>query len=400
MIAPPCAVAAPDGGHARSRRWSAIGARMMFPVMSLLLASCTPTAPAPPPPPEVQVLKVAPQAAAVQTGYVGQIEASSTVEIRPRVGGLLLGLAAEEGARVRAGQLLFEIDPQPTRAALARAKAALAQAQANLLQARRDRARVEPLLALDAVSRQEFDAVQAREQAGQAEVDAARAAVRTAELDLEYTRVTSPIDGVMGRAGFRVGGLVTAYTSLLTTVYANDPMFVNFSVSEQRMLELRRRYGITRQQPDRERDFRLQLADGTVYPHAAHIDFVDAAVDAGTGTLPVRLSVPNPDELLISGQFARVLVESERIEAALLLPQRAVQEVQGRTSVWVIGPGDIAQPREVTMGARIDTRWLVQQGLEPGEHVVIEGMQKLRPGMAVKANTVPDAVVSGTPTAP
>ena len=161
--------------------------------------------------------------------------------------------------------------------------------------------------------RDRYDAVRAREQAGAAAVDAAQAAVRTAELDLEYTRVTSPIDGVMGRAQLRVGGLVTAYTSLLTTVYATDPMFVNFSISEQRMLELGRLYGITREKPDRERVFRLQLSDGSEYPHPAHVDFVDAAVDADTGTLPIRLSVPNSDGLLVSGQFARVLVQTEQV---------------------------------------------------------------------------------------
>lgn len=354
------------------------------------MAACSQPPPPEPPPPEVRVLELRPQPAAVETGYVARVEASSTVEIRPRVGGLLEKLAAEEGARVRRGQLLFEIDSQPYLEALAQARAAVAQARASQVQAERDLARVEPLLELDAVSRQEYDAVRAREQAGAAAVDAAQAAVRTAELDLEYTRVTSPIDGVMGRAQLRVGGLVTAYTSLLTTVYATDPMFVNFSISEQRMLELGRLYGITREKPDRERVFRLQLSDGSDYPHPAHVDFVDAAVDADTGTLPIRLSVPNSDGLLVSGQFARVLVQTEQVQDALLLPQRAVQEVQGRTSVWVIGDDDIAQPRNVTMGARIGTEWLVQEGLERGERVVIEGMQKLRPGAPVTV-VAPDA---------
>lgn len=353
-------------------------------VLALLAGACSgPGAPPTPPPPEVTVLELQPRPASVTLEYVAETEAFNTVEIRPRVGGLLDRQEVVEGAHVSKGQVLFAIDDQPYIAARAEARAAVAQAQAALEQAERDHARVEPLSDLNAVSQQELDAVKARWSAARASVDAAKAALRTAELNLEYTTVTSPIDGIVGRAQIRVGGLVTAYSTLLTTVYDTDPMYVNFSISERRMLELQHRFGITREHPDPTRVFRVVLADGQEYPSPARLNFIEAAVDKNTGTLPVRLLIDNPRGELLTGQFARVLVDTDHIAAALLIPQRAVQELQGKTSVWVIDAGGKAQSRDVTMGARIGPDWLVQQGLEAGERVVIEGMQKLKPGTEV-----------------
>lgn len=349
-----------------------------------LLAGCSDKpAPAPPPPAEVRVLELQPKPARVTVEYVAETEAFNTVEIRPRVGGLLDKQEVVEGAAVKKGQVLFVIDSQPYLAARAEARAAVAQAQAAVEQAERDYERVAPLAQLNAVSQQEVDAVTARRAAARASVDAAQAALRTAELNLEYTTVTSPIDGVVGRAQIRVGGLVTAYSTLLTTVYDTDPMYVNFSISERRMLELQHRYGITREKPSPVAVFRVVLADGMEYPGPARLDFIDAAVDRATGTLPIRLLVDNPKRELLSGQFARVLVDTDRLDNALLLPQRAVQEVQGKTSVWVVDAEGKAQPRDVKMGARIEGEWLVLQGLKAGERVVIEGVQKLKPGTPV-----------------
>jgi membrane fusion protein (multidrug efflux system) len=361
---------------------------------SLLLVSCLglslvachgPAAPPASPPAEVSLLELQPRPARITVEYVAETEAFNTAEIRPRVGGLLDRQEVVEGAHVKKGQVLFVIDSQPYLAARAEAKAAVAQAQAAVEQAERDYERVVPLSEIKAVSQQELDAVKARRLAARAQVDAAQAALKTSDLNLGYTTVTSPIDGIVGRAQIRVGGLVTAYSTLLTTVYATDPMYVNFSVSERRMLELQHRFGITREKPNPAAVFRVVLADGTEYPGTPKLNFIDAAVDRKTGTLPVRLIVDNSRGELISGQFARVLVDTDHIDNALLIPQRAVQELQGKTSVWVVDAESKAQPRDVTLGARIGSDWLVQDGLKAGDRVVIEGMQKLKPGAPVNA---------------
>jgi membrane fusion protein (multidrug efflux system) len=361
---------------------------------SLLLVSCLgfslvacsgPAAPPATPPPEVTLLELQPRPARITVEYVAETEAFNTAEIRPRVGGLLDRQEVVEGAHIKKGQVLFVIDSQPYLAARAEAKAAVAQAQAATEQAERDYERVVPLSEMKAVSQQELDAVKARRLAARAQVDAAQAALKTAELNLGYTTVTSPIDGIVGRAQIRVGGLVTAYSTLLTTVYATDPMYVNFSVSERRMLELQHRFGITREKPNPAAVFRVVLADGTEYPGTPKLDFIDAAVDRKTGTLPVRLMVNNSRGELLAGQFARVLVDTDHIDNALLIPQRAVQELQGKTSVWVVDAENKAQPRDVTLGARIGSDWLVQHGLKAGDRVVIEGLQKLKPGVPVNA---------------
>ncbi|SFF50829.1 membrane fusion protein, multidrug efflux system [Fontimonas thermophila] len=365
-----------------SRSWMSIAA------LSVLAACTAPTPPAPPPV-AVTVMTVLPRPATVEAEYVAELAASNTVEIRPRVSGLLERQVAVEGQAVKKGQVLFVIDRQPYVAALEQAKAALAQAEATLQQAERDLARVQPLSELEAVSQQELDAAVARERASRAAVIAARAAVRTAELNLEYTVVSAPVDGIVGRAQFRVGGLVTAYQSLLTTLYDTDPMYVNFSISEQRMLELQRRFGADAADHYRNPDsFRILLADGSVYPHPARLTLVDAAVDRRTGTLPVRLEVANPDGRLRDGQFARVIVAVDHIDDALLVPQRAVQELQGKTSLWVVSADNHVHNRDVRMGPRIGADWLVAEGLKPGETIVVDGLQRLRPGIEVKPESL------------
>ncbi|WP_293367739.1 efflux RND transporter periplasmic adaptor subunit [Nevskia sp.] len=356
-------------------------------LLSAVLAACSSaTPPAAPPPPQVVVKTMAPAEASVTIDYVAQTEALNEVEIRPRVGGLLETQAAVEGSKVRKGQLLFEIDAQPYQAAVSQAKAALALAQSAFDQADRDLARVKPLSTIDAVSQQELDAAIARHDSSNAQVEAARAALQTAQLNLGYTRVTSPIDGVIGRAQLKVGGLVTAYTSLLTTVYSTDPMYVNFAISESRVLEVQRELGgALNQSAKSERTFKVLLGDGSEYPYPGRLNFIDAAVDNTTGTLRLRLEVPNPDQLLRANQFARVRVTTENLKDAMLVPQRAVQEFQGKNYVWVIDGESKAVQRDVTLGARVDPDWIVSKGLAAGDVVVIEGMQKLRAGAVVVA---------------
>lgn len=364
-------------------------------LLALGLAACSKTEPPPAAPVAAGVVEVQPRAVTVTAEYVAQLDASNTVEIRPRVGGLLEKQIAVEGQAVKKGQVLFVIDRQPYVAALEQAKAALAQAESGRQQAERDLARVQPLSELNAVSQQELDAATARESAGRASVQAARAAVRTAELNLDYTTVTAPVDGVVGRAQFRVGGLVTAYQSLLTTLYDIDPMFVNFSISERRMLEMQERFGSKAQQRyDGNDTFRIVLADGSPYSEPAHLNLIDAAIDRQTGTLPIRLEIANPKGQLRAGQFARVIVAVDNLDNALLVPQRAVQELQGKTSLWVLDGENKAQNRNVRMGARIDGDWLVEDGLKPGERIVVDGLQRMRPGTAVDPQVVAPAATA------
>lgn len=337
-----------------------------------------------PVPVDVSVITATPRPATIYIDYVAQIEALNAIELRPRVGGLLESVNAVEGTTVRKGQLLFTLDAQPYEAALAQAKAALAQAQAALEQADRDYARAQPLSAIDAVSQQELDAAIAKRDANRASVEAARAALRTAELNLGYTKVVSPIDGTLGRWQLKVGGLVTAYQTLLSTVYSIDPMYVNFSISEQRVLELQRQNGRPLEQNSKTVPvFHVFLADGSEYPSLGKLNFIDAAVDQRTGTLGVRLELPNPQKLLRASQFARVRLSYAEIPDALLVPQRAVQALQSKNFLWLVVDGKAVQ-RDVVMGARIGDDWLVQSGLKPGDVVVVDGAPKLKLGKPVK----------------
>lgn len=364
--------------------------------LALAGAGCAKQAP-PPPPAEVAVIRVQPRAATVTEDYVAQTEARETIEIRPRVGGLLDKQAAVEGDHVARGQLLFVIDPQPYIAALAQARAALAQAEAAREQSERDLARVKPLLAIDAVSQQDYDAAVAKRDANSASVEAAQAELKTAELNLGYTSVTSPIDGVMGRALLKVGGLVTAYSTQLTTVYSVDPMYVNFSISERRLLEIQKQLGrAPNQEASNAPAFHLVLADGSAYPEPARLNFISPAVDRSTGTLAVRLTVPNPQRLLRAGQFARVVVAAQQLEHALLVPQRAVQDLQGKNYLWIVDREHKAQQRDVVMGSRMGNDWIVEQGLKPGETVVVDGAQKLKSGAPVRAVEAPPTPQGGT----
>jgi membrane fusion protein (multidrug efflux system) len=360
-----------------SRLWLLLGA-------VFLAAGCGGSGPPAPHGVPVVTIRIAPHPVAVPQEYPAQLEASNTVEIRPRVGGVLERQEAVEGQRVKAGQVLFVIDRQPYQAALAQAQATLAQAQAAKAQAERDLERARPLSQLDALSQRELDAAIAAGAATTAQVQAAQAAVRTAELNLDYTVVRAPIDGVMSRALTRLGGLVTAYTSLLTTVYKTNPMYVNFSISEQRLLQLQRELGRPPDQrnPSKTR-FRVFLTDGTELEAPADLNFVDAAVDLRTDTLPIRLEIPNPKQLLRSGQYVKVSVDTPLQADAIVIPQRAVQELQDKRFVWIVDKDGKAAPRDVTLGARIGQDSLVLKGLAPGDLLVVDGTQKLREGTLV-----------------
>ena len=309
--------------HLTARRPVARAAVGVF--VALLICACAKLAPAPAAAVEVATVTVTPHPVSFPEDYVGETEAINAVEIRPRVGGMLEKRVPIEGERVKAGDLLFVIDRQPYIAALAQAKAALAQNEAALAQSQRDLERAKSLSEIDAVSQQELDAAVAKNQANLASIDAGKATVRNAELNLGYAVITSPIDGVMSRALLRQLGRAPSQD-------AKSPP-----------------------------PFRIFLADGSEYPLAPRLNFIDPAVDNRTGTLALRLEVDNPQQLLHAGQFARVQVAAQQDPNAIVVPQRAVQDLQGKNYVWIVDTSGHAQQRDVRMGPRVGFDWQVDR---------------------------------------
>jgi membrane fusion protein (multidrug efflux system) len=336
-------------------------------------------------PPAVTVAPVAQRPVPVYGQYVGQTEAVTTVEIRARVEGFLEQQGVLDGAEVEAGDLLFVIDPRPFRVGLDNARAQRVRDEARLVNARQVAARYRPLYERQAVSRQELEQAEADERAAAATVEASRAAVDQAELNLGYTTVRSPVTGRMGRADVRVGSLVGKHeATLLATVSTLDPMYVNFSVSEREALQVwRRRQAEMRARPGSS-GITITLPDDSAYPYDGRLDFVDRAVDSRTGTLALRASFPNPERVLRPGQYVRLRVLLEERAGALLVPQAAVQESQGSASLFVIGPDQKVQARTVRVGPRVGTLWVIEDGVGPGERVVVKGLQQIRPGVRVE----------------
>jgi membrane fusion protein (multidrug efflux system) len=324
------------------------------------------------------------------------------VEMRARVEGYLKSIDYREGSDVKKGQLLFTIDDQPYRAKLAEAKAALARAQASLSKADMDVSRYRPLAAERAISQAELDNAIAAQKAAKAQVEAARANVQNATLDLGYTRIAAPISGLAGRAQRKVGDLVgKADPTLLTTVSSIDPIRVSVNMPEALYL----RYANELQAvPDKAPDPgaqegpQLLLADGSTYSHRGRLILVDRSVNPQTGTLRADLAFPNPNRLLRPGLYGKVHYKEEIRRAALLVPQRAVQELQGQFSVVVVNAEGKAESRKVKTGPRIDGLWILDEGVKPGEKVIVEGVLKVRDGMPVKATLVPaESTASASP---
>jgi len=364
--------------------WKVPLASLAFASAAMALAGCnakgdTPAKPVPPPA-EVTVVRAQARTVTLTEEYVGQAEAVETVEIRSRVQGLLERQAFRDGATVRRGDPLFLIDRQPFEAALAQARANVAQAEAASVSSELNLARIKRLIADNAASQQDLESAVARDQADRASVEAARAAMHQAELNLGYTQITAPRDGIVSKSLVKPGSLVTVAQTLLTTLYSSNPIHVNFSLGEQRMLELTRRVRARSAQDA----FRLRLVDGSEYPHAGQLDFVDAAVDPRNDTLQVRIVVANQEGLLRPGQYVRVLVPSAARTDAILIPQRAVQELQGLKTVFVVGEDNKAAVRQIKATQRLGMDWVLDEGLAAGDVVVVEGQQKLTAGATVK----------------
>jgi membrane fusion protein (multidrug efflux system) len=360
-------------------------------VVVLLAIGCRQSEPpAPVPPPRVEVAPVQQQDVPIYREWVATLDGYVNAQIQPQVTGYLLRQDFREGSFVRKDEILFEIDPRPFQATLDQTRAQLAQSEANESKTARDVERDTPLAAARAIPRSQLDNDIQAHRAAVAAVEAARAQVRLAELNLSFTRVLSLIDGIVGITQVPIGNLVTP-TSVLTTVSQIEPIKAYFAISEQEYLSAAERLTAAAEgtlPPGASRiPFQLILSDGTAYPHPGSFLIADRQVDPKTGTIRIATVFPNPNRVLRPGQFGRVRAAPEVRRGALLVPQRAVSELQGSYQVAVVGDDSKVSIRPVTVGPRVDSMWLIEQGLRPGERVVVEGTQKVRDGMTVAATT-------------
>ncbi|MBI4194862.1 MAG: efflux RND transporter periplasmic adaptor subunit [Betaproteobacteria bacterium] len=373
--------------------------------LASLLAGCKPATPQGGPgfpPPVVTVATVESKDIPVTFEYTAQTAGYREVEVRARVTGILQRRNYREGAAVRKGESLFTIDPEPFKVALARAEADLAVAEARLAQAKREVGRLRPVIAARAVSQKEFDDAASAEQVAEAEVKSARARMNEAKLNLEYTRVESPITGVSSRAAVSEGTLVSGPNVLLTTVTQTDPMYVVFGIPDREHLALRRDVDAGRLKLPAGGRFQagIKLADGSPYARAGTLNFTDVRVNARTGTSEARAEFANPTGMLRAGEFVRVTLEGAVRPAAILVPQRAVLEGPQGKFVFVVNAESKAEPRPVEVGAWSGAGWIINGGLKPGERVIVDGVMKIGPGAPVKtADGKPEAAAAAKPTA-
>jgi RND family efflux transporter MFP subunit len=338
----------------------------------------------PPPPPRVSVITVEPERIALTSEWIATLDGYVNAQIRPQVSGYLIKRNYEEGALVRKGQVLFEVDARPFETALAQARAHLGEMEAQLGKTERDLRRDRPMAEQRAIAQSQLDNDIQANLAAEAAVKSAQAAVETAQLNVGFTKVVSLVDGVAAIATAQIGDLVGPST-LLTTVSQVDPIKAYFPLSEQEYLQV----APTINSRNRKTPWQsgtgltLVLVDGTVYPRAGSFLAADREIDAKTGTIRISAVFPNPDRTLRPGQYGRVRAETKVRTDALLVPQRAVAELQGTYQVRVVGPDNTIATRTVTPGDRIDSRWIIDRGLEPGARVVVEG-PPLRDGTEVK----------------
>jgi membrane fusion protein (multidrug efflux system) len=372
-------------------------------VVALSATGCSKPAPPPAPPPTaVKVATVLQKDVPIFLEAIGQTRGSTEIEVRARVGGFIQTVNFNEGTTVRKGQLLYTIDPRPFEATLAQLKGALAGTQADLARAKQDVARYEPLAKENAIPREQLETAISVQRAAEAAVDAAKAAVQRAEIDLGYTKVYAPEDGMIGKTEVYPGTLVgQGQASLLTHISQIASIHVRFTLPERDYLRLARRQ-VERGKPADapQAVLELVLADGTVHPAKGTLVFVDRNVDPETATILMEAAFPNPGGIVRPGQYARVRAVVETKAGAILVPQRAVTELQGIYNVAVVGRDDAVEIRMVTPGERIGSLWVIESGLKAGERVVVEGVQKVRPGVKVKPEMVTIQDGSAGPSGP
>ena len=352
-----------------------------------------------PPAVDVEVVQVQQKDVPIYGEWIGTLDGLVNADVKAQVTGYLLKQGYVEGSFVKQGQLLFQIDPRPFEAALDQAKAQLAQAQAQLanaeatqLQAQLNVNKYTPLALEQAASQQDLDnAVQTNVAAkatvlnSKAAIQAAEAAVKTAQINLDFTRLVAPIDGIAGQAQLQVGALVNTTTSAITTVSTVDPIKVFFTVSEQEYLAFNRLYPTqaTRESQEKRMPLELVLADGTTYAKKGKVYFADRAVNQNTGAIRIAALFDNPGNILRPGQYARIRAATSIRQSALLVPQRAVTELQGTYEVAVVDTANTVNIVPVKVGQQVGSMWVIEDGLKPGDRVVAQGVQKVRPGAQV-----------------
>lgn len=360
-------------------------------LLTLLLGACKETGQtaAAPPPPEVVVQRIVPQTTPISVDIVSEIKAFREIELRPRVSGLVIKQAFQPGQKVKEGDLLFVIDPRVYDEAVIDAQAKLAEAEAILARARQDVARYKPLLPDNAIPRQTYDQAVSFEQQNAAIAQARRAALEKARIDRSYSEVRSPVSGQIGLQKIEVGALASAGQSVLATVSTLDPVVCYFSIPETDYINFARRFQTGGQRPPPHVE--LILADDSVYGEKGVVDFADRALNPATGTLTVRAVFPNSTNLLRPGMNTRVRIVHEVAQNAILIPQKAVTEMLGKQFATVVTGENKVEQRPIRTGPRLGDQWIVEDGLKADELVVVEGLQKARPGSVVKPLTAAQA---------
>ena len=351
-----------------------------------LLSACGDKAAPPAQLPEAAYVTIAPEKRAVENELPGRLESYRTAEVRARVPGIVLKRTFEEGAFVKQGQVLFKIDPRSYQASVQNAKAALSRAEANKVQADLKLKRYKPLVEINAISKQEYDDAIAAAKQASADVEAAKATLVNNKLNLEYATVTAPISGRIGRAMVTEGALVGQNeATLLATIQQINPIYLNLTQSSAELLKLRQmmQSGALKDAEKSGLKVTMVMEDGSIYPHTGKLLFSDISVDPTTGELALRALFPNPDNMLLPGMFVRARLEQAVNENAITVPQQAVQHTNDGSQVIVINQENKAEIRQVKTTSAIGNRWLVTEGLQPGDRVIVEGLQKVRPGSPV-----------------
>ena len=341
------------------------------------------------PPPEVVVEEVRVESLPLQFEYPARTAGYREVQVRAQVSGILQERTYQEGSQVKQGQVLFRIDPRPYQAALARAKGALAQEQARYRQTERDLKRIRELQQKGFASESELDNAISNFEQSKANIEAARAEVQSKQIDLDYTTVEAPISGITSKETVSEGSLMVAgdpNASLLTQITQLDPIYVNFAAPDREMADLRSglQSGSLVREGDQQMSVEIKFGDGSSYPLAGKVDFTDSLIDRGTGTVSSRAVVPNPDQVLMPGQFVRVVVKGISKPNAVTVPERAIAQGPNGTFVYVVDEQGLARARPVTTAHTAEGRWVVESGIAAGDRVIVEGLPKVRPNSPVK----------------
>lgn len=357
---------------------------------ALLMAGCEQKAdnqdsPQSRPPASVNVMTLAPQSITLTSSLPARTVAYRKADVRPQVSGIIEQRLFEEGSQIEAGQQLYQIDPAIYEAELANTRAELNRAEAALKTAKARENRYQNLLDDNAISRQEYDDALATFQQAEAEIEVRRAMVKTAQTNLDYTRVNAPISGRIGKSNVTEGALVTAQQeAVLATIHQLDPMYVDISQPSRALLDLRKKVIDREINQQSAPTVTLTLEDGSRYPHQGQLQFAEVDVDPSTGDVVLRAIMPNPDQLLLPGMFVRAEITEGKIDAAILAPQKAISfNREGNASAYVVNSSNEVEARELEVGRAIDGHWLVKSGLNAGDQLIVAGLQKVAPGAKV-----------------